>query len=85
MTGLEVIGESDISITIPKENIRSNNITAGAMLTRLIDDENITTDRKHMWYTQYIQGEEIMISVFFNKFTYIAGKFHHNTYCSIHD
>lgn len=72
LTGLEIMGDSDIPIKVDGNNLECNLYTPD--LSKLINGENITTDASQMWSAPYRYGEEVVISCIFDTFTYISGK-----------
>lgn len=71
LTGIEVIADSDICLNLSENNLICS--VRSPHLGRLVDGVNITTNRDSMWSVPYRYGEEILLSCFFDAFTYLSG------------
>lgn len=72
LTGLELIQGNDTVVKLSEENLTCSVDTN--TLSRLINDKNLTTDKRNMWRVPY-DGKEVILTISFETFAYLSGKY----------
>lgn len=71
LTGIELIQGNETVVKLSAENLSCNVRTE--TLDRLINDKNLTVEKRNMWCVPY-DGEDVILSVRFDTFVYLSGK-----------